>query len=253
MLSDEIGTILNPTSDTQLVLATVVGEEIARKVCEGFRRVRLRDLVGGVELEPEAIHEPNSPQERRAAALVCMILEKVSQWGRAWTDELFRGLNRRPLPDGSTEYVPGKQAGGLAARLKVCPRQVDRYLQVLKHLGVLHIWQGPKDAPPAFKGREYAYAVFQWAGAVPHAVAARLARFWGKPKAKGPLEHVPAEREREKPTQSALELAEQLMRKAGTERAPGQPTDRAPAPGQAKDAAAFFLERYAPWALERPT
>jgi hypothetical protein len=179
-LGDEISSVLSPTSDVEVVAATVLGEERTAKLVNLIRRVKLGELVGGVRPEPNPVHGPNTPWERRIVALLLMVLEHVSPKGRAWTKRLFRGRQRIETDDGTTVYVPGHSAGGLAARLKVSPREVDRYLQVLKHSGLLSVWQGPQDAPESFRGFKYAYAVFQWAGEVPLAIKQRLARRWGQ-------------------------------------------------------------------------
>lgn len=175
---DEIATVLNPTSDVETVLGSVIGTDRARKAVDCIRRVKLRELTQGVKWEAEPVHEANTPQERRACALLLMVLSWVTPTGRAWTSKLFRGHNKRLTDDGALEHMPAKSAGGLAARLGISPREIDRYLQVWKAAGILQVWQGPNDAPKRFRGAEYAYAVFQWVGEVPRAVSERLANWW---------------------------------------------------------------------------
>jgi hypothetical protein len=245
VLGEEISTILNPTSHVQTVLATVTGEEMAAKICHGFQRVKLSDLVGGVTIEDEPVHDEGSSHERRGAALVLMVLEQVSKHGRAWTDALFRGRNRRFLPDGTTEYCPGKSAGGLAARLGVCPRQVDRYLQVLKALGVFAVHQGPKTSPERFKGREYAYAVFRWLADVPRAVSQRLARVWGAEKPRPQPNPPAAPQTRGELSASAAELAAKLLDQESRDAAPAAPAETTRERGS-EAATARFLALFKP-------
>lgn len=240
VLGEEIATILGPTSHVQTVLATVTGDDMAAKICRGCQHIRMGELVGGVSFEDEPVHDPDSSHERRMAALVLMVLEQVSRHGRAWTEALFRGRNRRFLEDGTTEYCPGKSAGGLAARLGVSPRQVDRYLQVLKALGVFAVHQGPKTAPERFKGREYAYAVFRWLADVPRAVATRLARAWGREKPRPQPNPPAAPQTRGELTASAAEQAAKFLDQASRE-APAVPSAEAPRERGSEAAAARFL------------
>lgn len=244
-LGDEIGTVLHPSSHVQTVLGTITGDDVAAKICWGAQHVKLGELVGGVEFEDQPVHPPNSAHERRMAALTMMILECVSSRGRAWTSDLFRGRNRRFLPDGSTEYCPGKSAGGLAARLKVdgvavSPRQVDRYLQVLKALGVFEIYQGPKTCAEKFKGLEYAYAVFRWLGEVPRAVATRLQRIWGTEK-RIPTPNPPiAPPPPVTPSIAAAELAAKLLDAASQAPRPGEQPEATRERGNAAATARFL-------------
>lgn len=179
-LGDEIATVLNPTSDVRTVIATVIGDERADAWVKAIRSVRMRELVGGTKFQLEPVHEPNTSQERRFCAMLLMILGEISPHGRAWTSRLFRGHNKRLTDDGTMEYVPGKSAGGMSARLGCCPREIDRYLQIAKAAGIVEVWQGPSDAPKRFRGTEYAYAVFRWVGEIPRAVAQKLAKWWGR-------------------------------------------------------------------------
>lgn len=180
-LGDEIGSILNPSSDVATILETVLGADKTRDALRAIRRSRLHLLSrDGVVFERSDVQPPNTWKERRMSALLLDILQRASASGRAWTSKLFRGHSKRLNGDGELEHMPARSAGGQAARLGVSPREIERYLEVFKAAGILDVWQGPSDAPRAFRGEAYAYAVYQWIGPVPNAVAVRLAQWWGR-------------------------------------------------------------------------
>lgn len=180
-LGREIGACLDGRRDVREVLGSVIGEDRARVLSDAVRRVRLRSVGDSARFEPTKIHPVNTPQERRCAALLLIVLSHVSSRGRAWTSELYRGRRTRIDEHGEVKHCPSVSAGGLAARLGCSVREIERYLLVLFAAGLLDVWQGPKDSPERYRGSSgYAYAVYQWIGEVPREVARRLRSWWGE-------------------------------------------------------------------------
>lgn len=172
--------------DPATLLQPLLGERAARW-CQAICSVVLRDVGGRnqpVTFEPERIHEAESMHARRFCALMLMILEECRA-GKAGIRASGRGLwrGRRDSwhvdADGEYKrrYVRAGHQGGLAARLGVCVKEVDRYLRVAIAAGFVNVWQvkkGVDKLPKKLRGHKYAFATFQWLQELPRAVTDRL-------------------------------------------------------------------------------
>lgn len=178
--------VASPNSVDVLELATPILGAIADRWSRLFRSVELRAVTETeCEFASEPIHAPNGMAERRMFALLLMVLEQYTGRGddprRIWTKKLWRGRTERAeiTPDGEVKrrYVPVGKQGGLAARLGVCRREVDRYLRVLRAAGILQVWQKKKHVeklPKELRGKKYAYAAFRWLVDLPQQVMDRV-------------------------------------------------------------------------------
>jgi len=193
LFSRELGQLLHSssTADPVALLRPILGD-VVDKMRRAIGHVRLSDLRRGcIRFQPSAF--PSTPKrqrmERRFFGLLLIILGQLrGQQSRAWTKQLWRGRREswRITPDGEVvrTYVKARRKdgtsgaqGGLAARLGLSVREVDRYLQIAKAAGLIAVWQGPtKDkAKKHFEGgAKYAYAVFQWAAELPQRVRDRI-------------------------------------------------------------------------------
>lgn len=167
------------------------GEQVKRW-SRAIRSVRLRDFSvrSAVRFESGPIHKANTQHERRFIALLLMVLAECRKGPldvRAWTRWLWRGrrdrqyisaegeIKRRYVPAVGADGKSGRQ-GGLAARLGVSVKEVDRYLDVAIAAGFLNVWQRKRkdEVPAKFKGKEYPYAIFRWLGTIPAHCLRRL-------------------------------------------------------------------------------
>lgn len=202
----ELGLLLgeNSNADPVALLRPVLGD-VVDTMRRAIRCVRLGDLKRGrVQFRPDAFRQTpaRAQMERRFFGLMLIILGELrGEQSRAWTKQLWRGRREtcRVSPDGEWQRVyfrnrrkdgtTGAQ-GGLAARVGVCVREVDRYLQIAKAAGLVSVWQGPtrERAKKHFEGgKKYAFAVFQWAAELSHAVRDRIrGRVSAMDRAEGP-------------------------------------------------------------------
>lgn len=186
--------------DCVAYLSELQGADVAQRWSDAIRSVTVRDVApdsGPVTFEGNAQHPANTPHERRFMALMLLIQGSCSTRRlkdlRAGGKGLWRGRQHRfrVTDDGewAREYVQngtatgkghhGGHQGGLAARLGVCVRTVDRYLAIAKAAGLLQVWQvkarkAVEALPKHLKGKQYAYAMFRWLGDLPGRVLERL-------------------------------------------------------------------------------
>lgn len=188
LFTREIGLLLSSGAKTDPValLRPIFGEHVTRWV-ESIRRVLLHQVGGrkdAVTFLPDAQHEATAQHVRRFCALMLMILDecRVGPNGvRAWGRALWRGRADYWELDADGElrrrYARAGHQGGLAARLGVCRKEVDRYLRVAMAAGLVNVWQKKTDVeklPKQLRGKKHAFACFQWLQELPHQVHARL-------------------------------------------------------------------------------
>lgn len=182
-LGEFVAGFLNPAKDNRALAIELFGEERAGSWIRGLARLRMSDAEWGNDY-----HDENSAHVGRFFAWVSMVLEQVggSPARRACGRQLYQGRTRRwDSEQKKVVYVPAHQAGGVAARLGVSPRTVQRYVDAAKQLGMLSRWQITKwqevqALPKKLRGKRYSYSFIQWAAEIPRAVQSRIDAWWGK-------------------------------------------------------------------------
>lgn len=206
-LRREIGRVLRGRSDPEQTAIEVLGPELGARVTSWFRRARIRDAsregIEWVDVE----RDNRDPVVRTGLALVLIVAERMStKYGRATGKALYRGRRHRETDDGLTEYVPAASAGGMAARLDLSPREIERYLAVVSACGLWSIHQRPPTEAETQKGQQWGYAVYQWVGSLPRQLMQRLRAYYGGSKAP------PGTTERQPTSEAGQRLAELLLR-----------------------------------------
>lgn len=167
----------------------LLGEERAAKVLRGLSRLKLRAFEkGAIKLGAE-VHDANAPHVGRFLAYVTLVLEQCQpQSRRACGRALYQGRTRRWNKETQrVEYIPVKQqVGGLAKRLGVCVREVQRYAKLAKVLELFESWQIKGRAtvealPKQMRGKRWSYAIYRWCGDLPRAAMVALEQ-WGRAK-----------------------------------------------------------------------
>jgi hypothetical protein len=184
-LGEFIARVLNPQIDMPTVVLELFGSERGERILRAATHVRWADVApdsGPVEFEDNPVHSPNDASSRRFVAHLIAATERLnSKRLRACSPSLFRGHTHEISGDGERVYVPAARAGGLAARFDCSPRTLDRHCAVMEAAGLFDVWQPPAaDLPKDMRGKEYAYAIYEWCGALPRTVSELIARWWGK-------------------------------------------------------------------------
>lgn len=253
MFGREVGELLSLEKPLDCVayLGDLVGEAVAQRWSDAIRCVTIGDVspeTKHVQFSEQHLHPANTPTERRWFALLLLIQGHVSTRRlsdlRAWTRELWRGrqhtfevspdgewerkYNRNGRGDGKKHH--GGHQGGLAARLGVSVRTVDRYLAVAKAAKLLDVRQlkgeSVKKLAEHLKSKAgHAYAWFRWLGELPAGVMARLSGRVRVPERVPPLESPPPSRATgptPAPTDDGAQWLEQVQKgAAGRSRPPG--------------------------------
>lgn len=187
LFTKEIGQLLSDGAkvDPVALLRPVFGRQVNRWV-EAIRRVLLHQVGGRgrVKFQSDAQHDATAMHVRRFCALLLMVLDEcgIAQNGvRAWGRGLWRGRADYWEVDQHGElrrrYARAGHQGGLAARLGVCRKEVDRYIDVAIAAGLMNVWQkraGVEKLPKKLRGKKHAFACFQWLQELPTAVRSRL-------------------------------------------------------------------------------
>lgn len=198
----EVSTLLSLEKPLDCVayLSELVGPDVAQRWSDAIRRVTIGEVAPEsqhVRFAAEPLHPANTDTERRWFALLLLIQGNISIRRasdlRAWTRDLWRGrqhtfevtddgewrrkYNQNGRRTGKGHH--GGHQGGLAARLGVCVRTVDRYLAVAKAAKLLDVRQVKgekvKQLADHLKSKAgHAYAWFRWLGELPAGVMARL-------------------------------------------------------------------------------
>jgi hypothetical protein len=238
--------------DCVAYLSELVGAETAQRWSDVIRKVTVGDVAPDskhVTFSDEYLHPANTHTERRWFALLLVIQGHVSIRRlsdlRAWTSDLWRGrqhtffvtddgeFKRRYNPNGRADGKGhhGGHQGGLAARLGVCVRTVDRYLAIAKAAKLIDVEQvkskkALEKLAARLKGKSgHAYAWFRWLGELPRGVLARLSGRVRVPESVPAAETAPRSRAAAAPApadDAGAEWLEQVRKgAAGRSRAPG--------------------------------
>lgn len=177
-----IAAFLDPEQANRPRAIELFGEERADKLLRLLSRARIRE---GGKLGSD-YHDDDADHVGRVLAYLCMVLEHANpDSGRACTRKLYQGRTRRwDSEQKRVVYVPGEQAGGLAARLGVCPRTIQEYGALLHDHSILQRWQirtqdEVNKLPRIMRGKRFSYALFRWVGDVPREVRRAIREWWG--------------------------------------------------------------------------
>ena len=184
-LGEYIARALNPSHDCETVVLELFGSERGERILRAATHVRWADVapdLGPIEFSQHPLHAVNDASVRRFVAHVIAATERLHEKRlRACSPALFRGHTHEISEDGERVYVPAARAGGLAARFDCSPRTLDRHCAVMEAAGLFDVWQPPADdLPKDMRGREYAYAIYEWCGELPRQVRELIARWWGR-------------------------------------------------------------------------
>ena len=217
-LGGYIARFLDPRTDNRVLARELFGEERADRWLQGLSRVRLRHR-GKFRAD---YHSDDAAHSGRFLAWLCMLLEQLNQESlRACSRKLYQGRTRRwDAEKKRVVYVrapKGKGAGGVAARLGVSPREVQRYARLAADLGILQRWQVKKQVevmqlPRAMRGKRFGYSILRWLGGVPYEVKARIASWWGRGQEKRPS--APEQAASAPPVQTGDPTLDRLLREA---------------------------------------
>jgi len=172
----------------------IEGEGAGVQTKKGVKRKHQRSAK--VRFAPGPVRTVDSRAVRRIVALVLMVLEQMSY-------DRKRVISRR-LWIGCGEK---RQSVSLAGRLGVSPREVERYIVILRQGGILEQWQIPaselQDRAPQLVSRRtgYVYACWELVGEMPRELIERFRRWYRK--VQPPPQVVPVERLTRPPSRSS--------------------------------------------------
>lgn len=218
-----IAGFLAPEKDNRVNAVELLGQERADQVFRALKRLKIRELKPGKggPLGPE-VHDENDPHVGRFLAYLTIQLEQMSpENGRACGRALWQGRTRvwdkeqqRP------RYVPAAQAGGVAARLGLSPREVQRFAALAEYLGLVERWQvkspqAVEQLPKRMRGKRWSYGIYRWVGELPRGVVSRIQAWWRGKAPASPQQLVaaaPAERGASRSLTTDRALQEALSR-----------------------------------------
>lgn len=187
-----------PSRDPRDVLAEAAGSEFADRVVRGVQFATLEELTrtraeaGEPAPTLRQVHGHAAKHMRRIVRLVLLVLEEMgTESGKACGSRLWLGKTR---DERTGKYVKAGEQLGLAQRVGVCVRELQRYIALLQHADVWRVWQpmerteggtgcrAPAKLPRHMRGEVYAYNVYQLRGPMPRRLKENLLRFYGKKK-----------------------------------------------------------------------
>lgn len=178
-----IGKFLSPKHDNGAIAAELFGAERAEQWIRALSRVRLRKKGGPLEAE---LHDTNDRHVGRFFAWLVLVLENIDPtYQKACTRQLYQGRTRQwDKAQQRAVYVPAPKAGGVAVRLGVSPREVQRYVRLAVKLGIVSRAQVKdhervQQLPKHMRGKRWSFSILHWCGQVPRAVASHLSTWWG--------------------------------------------------------------------------
>ncbi len=179
-----IAGFLSPKHDNRVLALELFGEERASAWIKWLSRARVRKK-GSLEAE---LHDWNDQHVGRFFAWLCMVLENVDgKYRKACTRGLYQGRTKRWDPElQKVVHVPGKEAGGVAARLGVSPREVQNFARLAAKMRVISRAQVKDHArvmelPKHMRGKRWSYSIVHWLGEIPRAVRSHLESWWANP------------------------------------------------------------------------
>ena len=206
--------VRDESESVEAVASRVWGASVGKRVLDACTRAVNLDVSSRrpVAFAAQPVRDTSARSVRRMVDLALVICERMlpdrgdTMRGVAHSRGLYLGHAWR-TPKG----VPRRKGQwGVSAKVGVSPRQLDRYLEVLRAAGLVTRHQPPKDeAPNVLRGRisGHAYAVFRLLCDVPRELKVLLGGRW----VKGSRAPKP-ERAHELPPALAAEVRERSVR-----------------------------------------
>lgn len=183
------------------MLIAALGAHLAHKIVDALLKAELTDAVRdrepGSKAGPdrvrwrEGLRPESAAYLRHACSFVLRICERMAiDSGMAAHRKLWLGRVYETDPStGKRRYVRAPRQGGLAGRVGVCRRELERYTAILHVAGIMQVWQPKKDKgarapdglPRTQRGEIYAYNRYRLIDGVPAELRDHLVAWYGAP------------------------------------------------------------------------